>query len=97
MTERENSNEIIIVKLEEKFSQLLEIVTDIKNNIKNQTVKISELDREILTLKVESEQRQKDIDKLKDKHEENRKWLMGIAATLVGGITLAVIKVLIGL
>ena len=97
MEERENSKDVIIAKLEEKFSQLLEIVTDIKNNLKNQTAKISELDMEILTLKVESEQRKKDIDKLNSKHEDNKKWLMGIVATLVGGIALAVIKVLIGL
>lgn len=97
MSDYENSHDIILAKLEERFGQLLEVVTDIKNNLKTQTLKISELDREILTLKVESEQRQKDIDKLKKKHEDNRKWILSIIASIIGGVTLAVVKFLVGI
>lgn len=97
MQEREDSNEVIIAKLEEKFSQLLNIVNDIKNSLTHQTEKISEVDRELMTLKIESKQRQDDIDKLKNKQEDNRKWLMGIIATLIGGVALAVVKILLGI
>lgn len=97
MQEREDSNEVIIAKLEEKFSQLLNVVNDIKNSLTHQTEKISEVDRELMTLKIESKQRQDDIDKLKNKQEDNRKWLMGIIATLIGGIALAVVKILLGI
>lgn len=97
MQEREDSNEVIIAKLEEKFSQLLNVVNDIKNSLTHQTEKISEVDRELMTLKIESKQRQDDIDKLKNKQEDNRKWLMGIIATLIGGVALAVVKILLGI
>ena len=94
--EKETSQDIILAKLEEKFSQLLDVVNEIKNSLNNQTVKISELDREIITLKLDSDQRKKDIDKLNDKSETNKRWLMGIVATIVGGLILAVIKSMIG-
>lgn len=97
MQEREDSNEVIIAKLEEKFSQLLNVVNDIKNSLTHQTEKISEVDRELMTLKIESKQRQDDIDKLKNKQEDNKKWLMGIIATLIGGVALAVVKILLGI
>ena len=94
--EKETSQDIILAKLEEKFSQLLDVVNERKNSLNNQTVKISELDREIITLKLDSDQRKKDIDKLNDKSETNKRWLMGIVATIVGGLILAVIKSMIG-
>jgi DNA repair exonuclease SbcCD ATPase subunit len=96
MQERESSNDIIIAKLEEKFTQLLEAVNGIRSNLSNQTVQIADLDRKILTLELESEQRQKEIDKLKDKHDANRKWILGIVASVVGGVAVAIVKILIG-
>lgn len=97
MQEREDSKDVIIAKLEEKFSQLLNVVNDIKNSLTHQTEKISEVDRELVTLQIESKQRQQDIDKLKEKQEANKRWILGIVGTIVGGLLLAVLKVLIGL
>lgn len=97
MQEREDSNDVILAKLEEKFSQLLEAVNEIKNNLAAQTLKISDLDRKILTIEIEGNKRQEDIDKLKNKQDENRRWLMGIIATLIGGVALAVVKILLGI
>ena len=95
--EKETSQDIILAKLEEKFSQLLDVVNEIKNNLKNQTVRISEIDREVITLKLDNDQRKKDIDKLNDKIEVNKRWLMGIIATIIGGVSLAVVKSVLGI
>jgi chromosome segregation ATPase len=97
VSDNNNSHDIILAKLEERFTQLLDIVNSIKNSLDNQTTKISELDRKIITLEIESTQRQRDIDSLKAKNEANRKWLMGIAATIIGGVILAGVKFFIGL
>lgn len=97
MQEREDSKDVIIAKLEEKFSQLLNVVNDIKNSLTHQTEKISEVDRELVTLQIESKQRQQDIDKLKEKQEANKRWILGIIGTIVGGLLLAILKVLVGL
>lgn len=97
MSDHENSNDIILAKLEENFRQLIEAVNEIKESLRNQMVKISDLDREILTLEMRLDQEERDIDKLKEKHDANRKWLLGIVATIIGGLTLAVIKILIGI
>lgn len=97
MQEREDSKDVIIAKLEEKFSQLLNVVNDIKNSLTHQTEKISEVDRELVTLQIESKQRQQDIDKLKEKQDANKRWILGIIGTIVGGLLLAILKVLVGL
>jgi chromosome segregation ATPase len=95
--EHESSQGVILARLEERFSQLLDIVTEIKNNLHNQTVKMGEINTKLTKLELSDAQNKKDIEKLNAKHDSNRKMLLGIASTILGGVALAVIKYFMGI
>ena len=51
---------------------------------------------DIITLQSKTEQQQKEIDKLYEKNTRNMGWIMGIGASVLGTIIVAVLRLVFG-
>jgi len=94
--EREQSRDSLILVFEEKIDNLIEAVRDIKESITHTSEQVSAMKIDIVTLQNKTEQQQKEIDKLYDKNTRNMGWIMGIGASVLATIIIAVLKVVFG-
>lgn len=95
-TEREQSRDTLILVFEEKIDNLIEAVKDIKDSITHTSEQVSAMKIDVVTLQNKTEQQQKEIDKLYDKNTRNQGWIMGIGASVLAAIIIAVLKVVVG-
>lgn len=97
--ERENTASgvsIIAEVIEQKLDNLIDAVKEIKQTMHDNSVDIANLKLDINTFKNETAHQQKEIDELKAKDLRNKGWIMGIGATLVASLIMAVLKIVAG-
>lgn len=97
MQERENSGEVLMARLEERFEQLLSAVNSIKQSLDSQIIKIGDIDRKIILIEQKDIQLEKDIAELRNNSNKTKQWILGIVATILGGTILAAIKLSLGI
>lgn len=100
MNEQETSGtsrEALLLVFEEKIDNLLEAVREIKDSINNTSEQVAAMKIDIVNLQNKAEQHQKEIDKLNEKNLRTQGWVMGIGATVVAGIIVAVLKSVFGI
>lgn len=99
MNEQETSGtsrEALLLVFEEKIDNLLEAVREIKDSIQNTSEQVQAMKIDIITLQSKTEQQQKEIDKLYEKNTRNMGWIMGIGASVLGTIIVAVLRLVFG-
>lgn len=99
MNEQETSGtsrEALLLVFEEKIDNLLEAVREIKDSIQNTSEQVQAMKIDIITLQSKTEQQQKEIDKLYEKNTRNMGWIMGIGASVLGTIIVAVLRMVFG-
>jgi len=82
--------------IETKLDQLIESVKEIKDQMHDNSVDISNLKLEINSLQNKNEQQQKEIDKLYEKNDKNKGYIMGVAIAVVTTIVIGIIKLVAG-
>jgi uncharacterized coiled-coil DUF342 family protein len=97
MRERETSQEAIVAVFEQKLDNLIQAVSEIKEQMNENYADITDIKLELNNFKNKTEQQQKEIDSLLKNNESNRTWIRGIAATIIGGVALAAILYFTGL
>lgn len=97
MQERENSGEVLMARLEERFEQLLSAVNSIKQSLDSQNIRLGDMDRKIILMEQKDIQLEKDITELKSNSAKTKQWILGIVATIIGGTILAAIKFSLGI
>lgn len=97
MRERETSQEAVVSVLEQKLDNLIQAVKEIKEQMNENYEDITDIKLELNDFKNKTEQQQKEIDSLLKNNESNRAWIRGLAATIIGGVTVALIIYFIGL
>lgn len=99
MNEQETSGtsrEALLLVFEEKIDNLLEAVREIKDSITHTSEQVQAMKIDIITLQSKTEQQQKEIDKLYEKNTRNMGWIMGIGASVLGTIIIAVLRLVFG-
>lgn len=99
MAEQETSGtsrEALLLVFEEKIDNLLEAVREIKDSITHTSEQVQAMKIDIITLQSKTEQQQKEIDKLYEKNTRNMGWIMGIGASVLGTIIVAVLRLVFG-
>ena len=97
METNNTDKEALLLVFEEKIDNLLEAVRDIKDSIQHTSEQVSAMKIDIVNLQNKAEQHQKEIDKLNEKNLRTQGWVMGIGATVVASIVVAVIKSVFGI
>lgn len=87
----------VLVRLETKFEQLLEVVSEIKESINNQTQKLSTLEKDMIILEQKNHENEARLEELKQNHKQNKAWLYTLSASILSGLVIAVIKWLSGI
>ena len=99
MNEQETSGtsrEALLLVFEEKIDNLLEAVREIKDSINNTSEQVAAMKIDIVNLQNKAEQHQKEIDKLNEKNLRTQGWVMGIGASVLGTIIVAVLRLVFG-
>ena len=94
--ERETSNDALLAVFGEKIDQLIDAVTEIKNNLLTTKDDIRELQLKMRDVGNTNVQQQKEIDEQKQASKSNKAWLMGIASGLIVAVVGALLRVLMG-
>lgn len=94
--QNEQSREAIILLIQDKLDNLIEAVHEIKDSITNTSQQVAAIKIDINTLQNKTEQQQKEIDKLYEKNNRNMGWIMGIGASVLGTIIVAVLRLVFG-
>lgn len=97
METNNTDREALLLVFEEKIDNLLEAVRDIKDSIQNTSEQVSAMKIDIVTLQNKAEQQEKEINKLNEKNLRTQGWVMGIGATVVASIVVAVLKSVFGI
>lgn len=97
MNEKESSISTIADVIETKLDQLIESVKEIKNQMHDNSIDISNLKLEINTLQNKTESQEEKIEELKKRYETNKNMIMGVAMTVVGTIIIAILKLVVGI
>jgi predicted nucleic acid-binding Zn-ribbon protein len=95
-SERETSNETVVTLLNQKIDQLIEVVTEIKNNLTTVKDDIRDLQLEMRDIQNINNQQQKEIDEQKQASKSNKAWLMGIASGLIVAVVGALLRAFMG-
>lgn len=82
----------VVLLLESKLDQLLEVVNEIKGTVSVTNKEVADLKIKINTLENKTDQQQHEIDKLYQKNDDNRKWILGIVSSVGAGLILAILK-----
>ena len=96
METNNTDREALLLVFEEKIDNLLEAVREIKDSINNTSEQVSAMKIDIVSLQNKTEQQQKEIDKLYEKNTRNMGWIMGIGASVLGTIIVAVLRLVFG-
>ena len=94
--ERETSNDALLAVFGEKIDQLIDAVTEIKNNLLTTKDDIRGLQLKMRDVENTNVQQQKEIDEQKQASKSNKAWLMGIASGLIVAVVGALLRVLMG-
>lgn len=96
METNNTDRDALLLVFEEKIDNLLEAVRDIKDSIQHTSEQVSAMKIDIVSLQNKTEQQQKEIDKLYEKNTRNMGWIMGIGASVLGTIIVAVLRMVFG-
>lgn len=96
METNNTDREALLLVFEEKIDNLLEAVREIKDSIQHTSEQVSAMKIDIVSLQNKTEQQQKEIDKLYEKNTRNMGWIMGIGASVLGTIIVAVLRLVFG-
>lgn len=96
METNNTDREALLLVFEEKIDNLLEAVKEIKDSITHTSEQVSAMKIDIVSLQNKTEQQQKEIDKLYEKNTRNMGWIMGIGASVLGTIIVAVLRLVFG-
>lgn len=96
METNNTDRDALLLVFEEKIDNLLEAVRDIKDSIQHTSEQVSAMKIDIVSLQNKTEQQQKEIDKLYEKNTRNMGWIMGIGASVLGTIIVAVLRLVFG-
>lgn len=96
METNNTDREALLLVFEEKIDNLLEAVREIKDSITHTSEQVQAMKIDIITLQSKTEQQQKEIDKLYEKNTRNMGWIMGIGASVLGTIIVAVLRLVFG-
>lgn len=96
METNNTDREALLLVFEEKIDNLLEAVREIKDSITHTSEQVSAMKIDIVSLQNKTEQQQKEIDKLYEKNTRNMGWIMGIGASVLGTIIVAVLRLVFG-
>ena len=94
--EREQSRDTVLLVFEEKIDNLIEAVRDIKDSITHTSEQVSAMKIDVVTLQNKTEQQQKEIDKLYERNTRNQGWIMGVGASVLATIVVAVLRLIFG-
>jgi t-SNARE complex subunit (syntaxin) len=94
--EREQSRDSLLIVFEEKIDNLIEAVRDIKESITHTSEQVSAMKIDVVTLQNKTEQQQKEIDKLYERNTRNQGWIMGVGASVLATIVVAVLRLIFG-
>jgi chromosome segregation ATPase len=94
--ERENSTDTLIAVFSEKIEQLITSVNEIKNNLLTTRDDVREMQLKIRDLENISKNQQKEIDEQRNKTDSARKTAVGALITVGTGLTIAFLKVVLG-
>lgn len=94
--EREQSRDSVLLVFEEKIDNLIEAVRDIKDSITHTSEQVSAMKIDVVTLQNKTEQQQKEIDKLYERNTRNQGWIMGVGASVLATIVVAVLRLVFG-
>lgn len=97
METNNTDKEALLLVFEEKIDNLLEAVREIKDTINNTSQQVSAMKIDMVNLQNKTEQQQKEIDKLYEKNTRNQGWIMGVGATVVASLVVAILKVVFGI
>jgi phage regulator Rha-like protein len=92
MDEREFSSNHIAEVIETKLDQLIHSVQEIKEQMHDNSVDISNLKLDLNTLKNATVTQDEKIAELKKHYEVNKNMIMGVAMTVVTAIVVAILK-----
>jgi uncharacterized coiled-coil DUF342 family protein len=92
MEEREFSGNHIAEVIETKLDQLIHSVQEIKEQMHDNSVDISNLKIDLNTLKNTTVTQDEKIAELKKHYEVNKNMIMGVAMTVVTAIVVAILK-----
>lgn len=81
---------------EQKFDQLLSMVSDIKNTLAGQGQRIDDIKDRVIVQEQTAINQQKEIDELKAKNKTQGTWIAGLASGIILAIVGAVVKMFIG-
>lgn len=96
INEREQSRDTVLLVFEEKIDNLIEAVRDIKDSITHTSEQVSAMKIDVVTLQNKTEQQQKEIDKLYERNTRNQGWIMGVGASVLATIVVAVLRLIFG-
>lgn len=96
METNNTDRDALLLVFEEKIDNLLEAVREIKDSITHTSEQVSAMKIDIVSLQNKTEQQQKEIDKLYEKNTRNMGWIMGIGASVLGTIIVAVLRMVFG-
>lgn len=96
METNNTDRDALLLVFEEKIDNLLEAVREIKDSITHTSEQVSAMKIDIVSLQNKTEQQQKEIDKLYEKNTRNMGWIMGIGASVLGTIIVAVLRLVFG-
>jgi predicted nucleic acid-binding Zn-ribbon protein len=94
--ERESSNSTVVTLLNQKIDQLIEVVTEIKDNLTTIKDDVRDLQLDMRDVQNINKQQQKEIDEQKQASKSNKAWLMGIASGLIVTAVGALFKAFMG-
>ena len=92
--ERETSSSTVVTLLNQKIDQLIEVVTEIKDNLTTIKDDVRDLQLDMRDVQNVNKQQQKEIEEHEKTMNEisNKAWgaIVGLAVTVVGGVLLAI-------
>lgn len=94
--ERESSNSAVVTLLNQKIDQLIEVVTEIKDNLTTIKDDVRDLQLDMRDVQNMNKQQQKEIEEQKQASRSNKAWLMGIASGLIVTVVGGLFKVFMG-
>lgn len=87
------------MELKDLNLEILQRLTTIEtkiDNFKRTEEQSNQNTQNLITLKMKIEDQEKEIEELKQKDKDQQKWILGIVASIISGMAVAVVRVLIG-
>ena len=97
MDAKNSNQDAVVAVIENKLDQLITAVSEIKNEMHDNSVDIADLKVKITTFEVINNNQQKEIDQINKRNETFKGWLMSLTGGLILSIAATSAKLLLGL